>query len=51
MSKIDFLRELLYRAIDNGDKEEILVVSQELDNEIVAYLKTAPSYLEQLRTL
>jgi hypothetical protein len=33
--KIEYLRELLHRAIDNGNADEILKVSVELDIEIV----------------
>jgi hypothetical protein len=38
MNSIDMLREKLYKAIEKGDKDEMLTISQKLDIEIINYI-------------
>ena len=39
MKKIEMLRERLYKAMEKGNKSEILFVSERLDKEIVKMMK------------
>ncbi len=39
INRINELRDKLHNALDMGDKEEILSISQELDRMIVTYLR------------
>ncbi|MCX8130395.1 MAG: aspartyl-phosphate phosphatase Spo0E family protein [Clostridia bacterium] len=39
MSKLEFLREKLYKVIEKGSCEDILKASQELDRLILFYMK------------
>lgn len=39
MDHLELLRETLYKLIENGDNDSILRKSQELDEQIVFYMK------------
>ena len=44
MSNIDILRNKLHKSIERGNMEEILTISQELDVQIVKFMKKEISF-------
>lgn len=44
MTKIEYLRNELHKTIDNGNYDEILIISRKLDKEILKELKRNINY-------